>query len=167
MAISDLYDNEFRKRNQDHFASIVRVAMSDDIITDEEKEFLDRLAKKLEINAADYKRILKDYAYTCTTLTVAEGLHFQSSVNYVGNDTLLVTEDFVSKKQLKGYDAIVVDRHESYAANTLFVNNHLLIPRGYPGTLKKIEVLGFKIIELDTSEVRKMDGGLTCMSIRF
>ena len=62
MAISDLYDNEFRKRNQDHFASIVRVAMSDDIITDEEKEFLDRLAKKLEISAADYKRILKDYA---------------------------------------------------------------------------------------------------------
>ncbi len=62
MAISDLYDNEFRKRNQDHFASIVRVAMSDDIITDEEKEFLDRLAKKLEINSTDYKRILKDYA---------------------------------------------------------------------------------------------------------
>lgn len=62
MAISDLYDNEFRKRNQDHFASIVRVAMSDNIITDEEKEFLDRLAKKLEINSADYKKILKNYA---------------------------------------------------------------------------------------------------------
>ena len=117
--------------------------------------------------AGQLSRILKDFGYTTTTVAVGEGLHFKSSVNYVGNGTLLVTEDFVSKKQLKGYDAIVVDRQESYAANTLFVNDHLLIPRGYPGTLKKIEVLGFKIIELDTSEVRKMDGGLTCMSIRF
>jgi dimethylargininase len=80
---------------------------------------------------------------------------------------LLVTEDFAGHEQLKGYDTIVVDRTESYAANTLFINDHLLIPRGYPDTRKKLTTLGFKIIELDTSEVRKMDGGLTCMSIRF
>ena len=61
MAISDLYDNEFRKRNKDHFAAIVRVAMSDDIITDDEKQFLDRLANKLNISDQDYKKILKDY----------------------------------------------------------------------------------------------------------
>lgn len=61
MAISDLYDNEFRKRNKDHFAAIVRVAMSDDIITDDEKQFLDRLASKLNISDQDYKKILKDY----------------------------------------------------------------------------------------------------------
>jgi dimethylargininase len=41
------------------------------------------------------------------------------------------------------------------------------MPVGYPDTRKQLEVLGFDIIELETSEVRKMDGGLTCMSIRF
>lgn len=61
MAISDLFDREFRKRNKDHFASIVRVAMSDDIITKSEKKFLDTLADKLNISADDYKKILKDY----------------------------------------------------------------------------------------------------------
>lgn len=61
MAISDLYDNEFRKRNQDHFAAIVRVAMSDGVITDGEKAFLDRLARQLHIDEADYETILKDY----------------------------------------------------------------------------------------------------------
>ena len=111
--------------------------------------------------------ILKRYGYTYTTIAVGEGLHFKSSVNYVGKNTLLVTEDFASNEQMKGYDTIVVDRQESYAANTLFINDHLLVPRGYPGTRNKLEELGFKIIELDTSEVRKMDGGLTCMSIRF
>ncbi len=61
MSIADLFDSGFRKRNQDHFAAIVRVAMSDGVITDEEKAFLDRLARKLDISDDNYKIILKDY----------------------------------------------------------------------------------------------------------
>lgn len=61
MSISDLFDSGFKKRNEDHFAAIVRVAMSDDIINDAEKAFLDRLAVKLNISELDYKKILKDY----------------------------------------------------------------------------------------------------------
>ncbi len=61
MAISDLFDSEFRKRNKDHFASIVRMALSDDVITKAEQKFLDRLADKLNISEDDYKKILKDY----------------------------------------------------------------------------------------------------------
>lgn len=61
MSISDLYSSGFRERNQDHFAAIVRVAMSDDVITDEEKAFLDRMARRLDISESDYKQILKDY----------------------------------------------------------------------------------------------------------
>ncbi len=62
MSISDLFDSGFKKRNEDHFAAIVRVAMDDGKITDEEKAFLDRLARKLDISEHDYKQILKDYA---------------------------------------------------------------------------------------------------------
>ncbi|MEK6152381.1 TerB family tellurite resistance protein [Flavobacteriaceae bacterium 3-367] len=61
MSILDLFDSGFRKRNQSHFAAIVRVAMSDGIITEEERAFLHRLAAKLHISEADYKKILKDY----------------------------------------------------------------------------------------------------------
>ena len=117
--------------------------------------------------AGQLSHILKRYGYTCTIVAVGEGLHFKSSVNYVGQNTLLVTEDFSENAQFEGYDTIVVDSIESYAANTLFINDHLLVPRGYPDTRKKLEMLDLKIIELDTSEVRKMDGGLTCMSLRF
>ena len=48
MNFSELFSSGFKKRNQDHFASIIRIAMGDGIITDEEKEFMDRLAQKLE-----------------------------------------------------------------------------------------------------------------------
>ena len=61
MSISDLFDSGFKKRNEDHFASIVRVAMDDGIISDEEKTFLDRLARNLDISESNYREILKDY----------------------------------------------------------------------------------------------------------
>ncbi|WP_242120251.1 TerB family tellurite resistance protein [Aestuariivivens sediminicola] len=61
MSISDLFDSGFKKRNQDHFAAIVRVAMDDGVISDEEKAFLDRLAINLDISESEYKAILKDF----------------------------------------------------------------------------------------------------------
>jgi len=61
MSISDLFDSGFKKRNEDHFAAIVRIAMSDGVINDAEKAFLDRLARNLNISELDYKEILKDY----------------------------------------------------------------------------------------------------------
>ncbi|WP_179352902.1 tellurite resistance TerB family protein [Winogradskyella vidalii] len=61
MSFSDLFDSGFKKRNEDHFASIVRVAMSDGVITDKEKAFLDRLATRLDISELDYKEILENY----------------------------------------------------------------------------------------------------------
>ena len=112
-------------------------------------------------------RILQSYGNTWTPVAVGAGLHFKSGVNYVGRNTLLVTNDFAHNEQLKGYDQIITESPEEYAANTLLVNEHLLMPAGFPRTRKQLEVLGLKIIELEISEVRKMDGGLTCMSIRF
>ncbi|TXE18127.1 TerB family tellurite resistance protein [Psychroserpens burtonensis] len=61
MSFSDLFDSGFKTRNEDHFASIVKVAMDDGIITEEEKAFLDRTARRLEIGENNYAEILKNY----------------------------------------------------------------------------------------------------------
>ena len=79
----------------------------------------------------------------------------------------VLTEDLAGINLFSGYDRILVPSEEAYAANTLAVNEHLLIPAGYPQTREKIEALGMPVIELDVSEVAKMDGGLTCLSLRF
>ena len=117
--------------------------------------------------AGQLGRILQDYGHTWTTVAVGAGLHLKSSVNYVGENNLLVTPDFTAIEQLIDFNLIVLDRSESYAANSLLVNEHLLMPAGYPDTRNKLESLDLKIVELETSEVRKMDGGLTCLSLRF
>ncbi|TNJ45417.1 TerB family tellurite resistance protein [Tamlana fucoidanivorans] len=61
MSFSNLFDGGFKRRNEGHFAAIVRVAMDDGIITPEEQAFLDRLAHNLDISEAQYKDILKNY----------------------------------------------------------------------------------------------------------
>jgi uncharacterized tellurite resistance protein B-like protein len=60
MSFSDLFDNEFQRRNKGHFASIVRVALSDGELTSEEKQFLDKLAVRLEISTEEYEGILEN-----------------------------------------------------------------------------------------------------------
>ncbi|MBT7850459.1 MAG: TerB family tellurite resistance protein [Formosa sp.] len=61
MSFSNLFNSGFTTRNQDHFASIVKVALSDDALSQEEKAFLDRLAHLLNLSKETYDRILKRY----------------------------------------------------------------------------------------------------------
>lgn len=60
MSFSDLFDSEFKNRNKGHFSAIVRVAYADDIITEEEKSFLNKLAVRLEITESEYAEILEN-----------------------------------------------------------------------------------------------------------
>lgn len=120
-----------------------------------------------QAGAENLGNILEQYGNTWTAVLIADGLHFKSDVNYVGGNTLLVTEAFAGRPELSRYDQIVVDVDESYAANVLWVNGRILMPRGFPKTKEKLRELGADIIELDTNEAQKMDGGLTCMSLRF
>lgn len=117
--------------------------------------------------AKQLSKILEKYAKTCSMIPVGAGLHLKSSVNYVGKNTLIVTRDFANHAALEGYDKIVVSRKEEYAANVLWANDYLIAPRGFADTKKKLSALDLEMIELDVSEMQKMDGGLTCLSLRF
>jgi dimethylargininase len=111
--------------------------------------------------------ILESYHYACDTISVGEGLHLKSSVNFVGKNTLILTPPFQNLDLFNSFDKIILDEKETYAANTLWVNDSLILPEGFPAVKEKLSRIGLPIIELDVSEVAKMDGGLTCLSLRF
>jgi hypothetical protein len=60
MPFSELFDNEFKQRNRGHFSAIVRVAFADGKVSPEEKDFLDKLASRLEISEEEYTEIIKN-----------------------------------------------------------------------------------------------------------
>jgi dimethylargininase len=102
-----------------------------------------------------------------STLPVLKALHLKSGVNYMGRDTLLLCDEYVQRPEFMAYDKLVVAADELPAANTLAVNGSLLTPRGYPATRRVLNRMEMPVIELDVSEVIKMDGGLSCLSLRF
>ena len=98
---------------------------------------------------------------------MAEMLHLKTGVNYLDGATILVAGEFIGHPAFKDFTRIVVSGAEAYAANSLWVNDTVLVPAGFPQTLADIQDAGYETLEVDVSEFRKLDGGLSCLSLRF
>jgi len=112
-------------------------------------------------------KILNKYGMTGSTISLSNSLHLKSDISYLENNNLLLAGKSINKNDFKNFNIIQVDEDESYAANSLWINNKILVPKGFLKTKKKIERLGYLTIEVDVSEFQKLDGGLSCLSLRF
>jgi len=117
--------------------------------------------------ANQLQAILKKYGYSSSTIDVGNMLHLKSGVNHVGKNFLVVREELIHHEDLHAFEKVIVPPDENYAANVVLVNDYLLIPKGFPKTKEKLLQSGFTILELEMSEFQKMDGGLSCLSLRF
>jgi dimethylargininase len=111
--------------------------------------------------------ILEKFGMTGSKIYLKEVLHLKTGVSYLENNNLLVYGELKNCKEFSGFNRIEIDDDESYAANSLWINGMVLVPMGFPKTKKKIENAGYSAIEADVSEFRKVDGGLSCLSLRF
>jgi dimethylargininase len=112
-------------------------------------------------------RILENHGMTGSKVYLGKMLHLKSGTSYLENNTMLISGEFIGKKEFEKYNRIVVSEEESYAANSLWINGKVLVPAGFPGTREKIEEAGYETITIDVSEFRKVDGGLSCLSLRW
>ncbi|HKO22973.1 MAG TPA: arginine deiminase family protein [Candidatus Eisenbacteria bacterium] len=94
-------------------------------------------------------------------------LHLKSGLAHVGHGRLVAIAALASHPALARYQVLTVDDAEAYAANCVLVNERILVPAEHPRTLAALEHLGTETIALAMSEFQKMDGGLSCLSLRF
>ncbi len=120
-----------------------------------------------QIGAEQMIEHLYKYGYEGLKIQINEGLHLKSSISYLENNRIIITGDLFSRTELTDFDATVIMEADAYSANSVWVNNHVLVPAGFPNTSQAIAVLGYDVIELDVSEFQKLDGGLSCLSLRF
>ena len=73
----------------------------------------------------------------------------------------------MKKTEFSGYGKIIVPEEEAYGANCIWMNGTVIVPLGYEAVKKAVEDAGYPVITVDTSEFRKIDGGLSCLSLRF
>jgi dimethylargininase len=111
--------------------------------------------------------ILNDYAMTGSTIKLNKVLHLKTGVAYLENNYLAATGEFLAHEDFQQYTILKIKTEESYAANCVWINDHVLVPAGHPGAQKTIQAAGYHVIEVNVSEFQKVDGGLSCLSLRF
>ncbi len=129
--------------------------------------FVGRSERTNDDGIRQFKAILEKYGYTCSEVKLEEVLHLKTGVNYLENNNLLVSGEFTDKADFINYNKYVIPEEEAYAANCIWVNDTVIVPEGYPAVLSAVQSMGYKTITVDTSEFRKLDGGLSCLSLRF
>lgn len=129
--------------------------------------YVGKSARTNEDGIKQFIEILNKYGLTGSEIPLEKVLHLKTGVNYIENNNMLVSGEFINKKDFEIYNKIIVPEDESYGANCIWVNETVIIPKGYPKIEKAIKDIGYKVLVTDTSEFKKIDGGLSCLSLRF
>lgn len=118
--------------------------------------------------AEAFVQVLGDWGYRAEVCETPDGvLHFKTACSTLGDGVILATRVMADSGFFEGRRVVRVPEGEEYAANVIRVNDVVLVPEGYPKTLWAIEAVGFQTVVLPTHEARKVDGGLSCLSLRF
>lgn len=94
-------------------------------------------------------------------------LHLKTGLSWLGGRRLLAGDELAGHEGLGDWQIVRVPEGEEYAANCVRVNDAVLIPQGYPATAALLGGLGYQVTAVGMSEYRKMDGGLSCLSVRW
>ena len=132
--------------------------------------FIGISARTNEAGAQQLAELLASFGYTNSFVDIRglkSILHLKSGVSYLGDNRLVVIDALANVRDLRSYDLVCVNTDEEYAANCVRVNDHVLVAAGYPVLAGKLRELGYQTIALEMTEFQKMDGGLSCLSLRF
>jgi dimethylargininase len=122
-----------------------------------------------EAGAKQLAELLAPFGYTSSFVDIRRIynlLHLKSGLAYLDDNCLVVTEA-LGHEAFPEYELIHVNSNEEYAANCIRVNDHVLLAAGYQSFAQTLIGLGYQTIALEMSEFQKMDGGLSCLSLRF
>ncbi|MBS8258655.1 dimethylarginine dimethylaminohydrolase [Roseibium polysiphoniae] len=118
--------------------------------------------------AEAFAALLTEWSYNARVAETPEGvLHFKTACSTLGEGVILATKVMIDSGFFGDRKTVQVPEDEEYAANVIRVNDVVLVPEGYPKTRDAVEAAGFKTVVLPTHEARKVDGGLSCLSLRF
>lgn len=112
--------------------------------------------------------ILAPFGYNVRVVQTPPGvLHFKTDCSLLDANTILSTPALDAARCFEGYVVIHTAEGESACANSIRYNDLVLMPAGFPKTRVRVEAAGFIVREIGNSEAAKVDGGLSCMSLRF
>lgn len=139
-----------------------------DILTTETEILVGRSARTNAAGIAELRQLVADWGYAVREVITPEGvLHFKTDCSLLDGDTVLATERLAASGCFENYRVILTAEGEEAAANTIRFNDLVLMPAGFPKTRDRLVEAGFNVREIGNSEAAKLDGGMSCLSLRF
>ncbi len=142
-----------------------------EVVCEVGKHFFIGISERTNADGAEQlAALLATCGYTSTLVNVREVkeiLHLKSGLAYLGDGRLALIGALADRREFRDYDLVRVDAGEEYAANCVCVNDYVLVVAGYEAFERKLQILGYQTLALDMTEFQKMDGGLSCLSLRF
>lgn len=124
-------------------------------------------ARTNQAGARQLIAILEHHGLSGSVVKLEEVLHLKTGLGYLENNKLLACGEFLENPLFQQYEILEVDPDEAYAANSVWINGTVLTPAGFPKTAELIRSAGYEVRPVDVSEFQKLDGGLSCLSLRF
>lgn len=139
-----------------------------DILVTEREILIGKSARTNAAGVAALRTIVEHWGYTVRELqTPPDVLHFKTDCSLLDEETILSTKRLAASGCFEGYKLIYTAEGEEAAANTIRFNDRVLMPAGFPRTKASLDAAGYNVLEIGNSEAAKLDGGMSCLSLRF
>ena len=158
---------EFYRSDQIEYIMAPGTLEGGDVMRIGDHFYVGRSSRTNEEGIKQFFEILDKHGYTGSEITLKKLLHLKAGINYIENNNVLVRGEFIHKSDFGKFNKLIVPEEEAYGANCIWINGTVIVPKGCPTVLESIEKEGYKTIVVDTSEYKKIDGGLSCLSLRF
>lgn len=139
-----------------------------DILTTETEVLVGRSARTNAAGIAELAAKLADWGHVVREVITPPGvLHFKTDCSLLDAETILSTARLDASGCFKGYRVIHTAEGEEACANAIRFNDLVVMPAGFPRTLDRLVTAGYAVQEISNSECAKLDGGMSCLSLRF
>lgn len=139
-----------------------------DILVTGREILVGRSARTDAQGIATLARLVADWGHRLREVHTPPGvLHFKTDCSLLDAETILATDRLAASGCFAGYRVIPVAAGEEAGANTIRFNDLVLMPEGFPRTRDTILAAGYEVREIGNSECAKLDGGMSCLSLRF
>jgi dimethylargininase len=117
---------------------------------------------------AELAEIANEWGHSLREVFTPEGvLHFKTDCSLLDAETILSTSRLAASGCFEGYRVLHVPEGEEAAANAIRFNNLVIMAAGFPRTAEVLNKAGYEVVEIDNTDCAKLDGGMSCLSLRF
>lgn len=138
-----------------------------DVMLVDKTFYVGKSARTNDEGFRQFKEIMAKYGYDAVQVPLSGFIHLKTGCSFIAGNDLLVSSEFYENPAFANFNKLFVPDEEDYAANSMMMNGTVFLPSGFPTVAKMVEDAGYTVKLLDMSEFRKIDGSLTCLSLRF